>query len=101
MTRHIVEGDLGDVTHFIDVQGWTDGLPVVPPTEDRVVRMLGDFRGEDSIGAVPPGYGQASNEVLACNAVMAGCAPAMFPVVRAAIQAMLQRQFNLGAIQAT
>jgi hypothetical protein len=101
MTRHIVEGDLDDVTSFIDGQGWTDGLPVVPPTEDRVARMLGGFRGADSIGSMPPGYGQASNEVLACNAVMAGCTPAMFPVVRAAIQAILQPQFNLGAIQAT
>lgn len=101
MTRHIVDGGFDEVERFIDDQGWSDGLPVVPPTADRVARMLGDFPADGVVGDVPPGYGRATNEVLASNAVMAGCTPAMFPVVRSAIRAMLEPRFNLGGIQAT
>jgi hypothetical protein len=101
MTRHLIEGTLDDVIEFLESAGWTDGLPVVPPTADRVAHMLGNFPPAASVGAVPPGYGEASNELLACNAVMAGCTPLMFPVVRAAIQALLEPQFNLVGVQAT
>jgi hypothetical protein len=80
-----------------------DGLPLVPPTEERVAEMLGAYesRREESIGAVPPYGGEATYETLAVNAVMAGCRPSYFPVVCAAVRASLEPDFNLYGIQAT
>ncbi len=80
---------------------WCDGLPIVPPTEDRVRTMLGDADGGRSLGAMPPLWREATLEKLAINAVMAGCTPAMFPVVVAAVEAMLDPTFNLYGVQAT
>lgn len=84
-------------------QGWTDGLPVVPPTEERVYAMLEGTRrrGDEILGAVPPNLTECSVEKAAINAVMAGCRPEYFPVVLAAIEAALMPQFNLHAILAT
>jgi hypothetical protein len=80
---------------------WCDGLPIVPPTEERVRRMLGARDGERSLGAMAPQWGQATLGKLAVNAVMAGCRPAHFPVVVAAVEAMLDPAFNLYGVQAT
>ncbi|MBI1845985.1 MAG: hypothetical protein HYR86_03310 [Candidatus Rokubacteria bacterium] len=80
---------------------WCDGLPVVPPTEERVCAMLGEADGGRSLGAMPPLWREATLEKLAINAVMAGCAPPMFPVVVAAVEAMLDPAFNLYGVQAT
>lgn len=82
---------------------WGDGLPVIPPTEDRVYAML-DFVGQPPdklVGEMPPAQGEATLEKLAINAVMAGCLPEYFPVVIAAVEAMLEPQFNLFGIQDT
>ncbi|MBI3969014.1 MAG: hypothetical protein HY329_25520 [Chloroflexi bacterium] len=70
--------------------GWTDGLPVVPPTEDRVERMLrGTTRRPDEIVAtLEPKRGQATVEKIAVNAVMAACPPEYMPVIIAAVEAM-------------
>jgi AhpC/TSA family protein len=76
-------------------RGWTDGLPVVPPTADRVAAMLGAFEPDRSLGTVPPGLGEATLERVAACAVLAGCKPAYFPVVVAAVEAMLEPAFNL------
>jgi hypothetical protein len=76
-------------------RGWTDGLPVVPPTADRVAAMLGAFDPDRSLGAVPPGLGEATLERVAACAVLAGCKPAYFAVVVAAVEAMLEPAFNL------
>ncbi len=62
-------------------RGWTDGLPVVPPTPDRVEAMLGRCDGRVSLGPVPPDMGEATLERVAACAVLAGCRPAYFPVV--------------------
>jgi hypothetical protein len=80
---------------------WCDGLPVVPPTEDRVRAMLGGADPRRSLGAMPPLWRQATLEKLAINAVMAGCEPAYFPIVVAAADATLDPAFNLYAVQAT
>jgi hypothetical protein len=80
---------------------WCDGLPIVPPTEDRVRRMLGGAPSDRSLGAMPPMWRQATLEKLAVNAVMAGCEPAHFPLIVAAVQAMLESSFNLYGVQAT
>lgn len=84
-------------------QGWTDGLPVVPPTPARVKRMLsGTNRNPDElIAPVPPKWGRATVEKIAINAVMAGCTPAYLPVVLTAVEAMTAEQFNLHGVQVT
>jgi hypothetical protein len=84
-------------------RGWTDGLPIVPPTEDRVEKMLSGTtrKSQDVIGEVPPGNGIATVEKIAINAVMAGCMPQYVPVLITALEAMLERKFNLYGIQAT
>jgi hypothetical protein len=76
-------------------RGWTDGLPVVPPTTDRVENMLGRYAGPTSLGQVPPAMGEATLERLAACAVLAGCRPEYFPVVVAAAKAALDGRFNL------
>lgn len=76
-------------------RGWTDGLPVVPPTAERVEAMLGGADGSVSLGLVPPAMGEATLERLAACAVLAGCRPSYFPVVVAAAKAALDPAFNL------
>jgi hypothetical protein len=80
---------------------WCDGLPIVPPTAERVRAMLGGAPGERSLGTMPPLWRVATLEKLAVNAVMAGCEPAAFPVIVAAVAAMLDPSFNLYGVQAT
>jgi hypothetical protein len=80
---------------------WCDGLPIVPPTEARVAAMLGGADPRRSLGAMPPLWREATLEKLAVNAVMAGCEPAAFPVVVAAVEAMLDPAFNCYGVQAT
>ena len=82
-------------------RGWTDGLPVVPPTRSRVARMLGDYSGDVSLGIVPPGTGELTLERLAVCAVLAGCHPSYFPVVKAAAEAALDPAFNLHGVTNT
>ena len=84
-------------------QGWTDGLPVVPPTEPLVREMLAFYGGDPSfsLGTLQPRNAQATLEKLAINAVMAGCLPEYFPVVVAAVKAALDKDFNLAGNAAT
>ena len=84
-------------------KGWSDGLPVVLPTTERVERMLAycDRPYEEPIAMLAPRYGAATPLRLAANAVMAGCRPEYFPVVIAAVEAMADEAFNLYGIQAT
>jgi hypothetical protein len=78
-------------------QGWTDGLPVVPPTEERVAAFLAYLGRErdEVLGGVPERRRSVTVEQVVANAVMAGCLPEYVPVVVAAVQAMLQPRFNL------
>jgi hypothetical protein len=84
-------------------RGWTDGLPVIPPTPEAVREMIdaGGFKGDELLGIIPPLNGRATVEKIAANAVMAGCLPAFFPLVIAALKAMMQPCFNLTGIQTT
>ena len=81
--------------------GWTDGLPIVPPTADRVRTFLESVGRSplELVGEIPPRGGRATVEKLAANAVMAGCLPEYFPVVIAAIDALLLPRFNLASVQ--
>ena len=86
---------------FFFAQGWTDGLPVVPPTHAAVRAMLAmTQRGADEeIGPIPPRMRMATIEKIAINAVMAGCRPEYFPVVLAAVDAMLDDACRLYGIR--
>ena len=84
-------------------RGWTDGLPVVPPTPERVMRMLAGTAREASevIGEVPPDRVPCSIEKLAINAVLAGCKPEYFPLVIAAVEAALDDRFCMHGLLCT
>ena len=84
-------------------RGWTDGLPVVPPTPARVEAMLAwtDFEPDDVVAELPPLGGRATVEKIAINAVMAGCRPEYLPILIAAVQALADPRLNLQALQAT
>ncbi len=88
--------------YFFD-KPWSDGLPVIPPTEERLALMLAGARRApgDVIGDVPPLLGQARVETIAVHAVMAGCKPEYMPVLIAAMEAILEEKFNMGGVQAT
>jgi hypothetical protein len=102
-TRELLEDDAEQVSSFLYERGYTDGLPVIPPTETRVERMLAATRRDpgESLGVVPPANGQATVEKIAINAVMAGCRPEYLPVVLAALEAVLTHDFDLAALQTT
>ena len=84
-------------------RGWTDGLPVVPPTPEKIAAMVDALGGDpDAVeGKVAPRWGVLTREVLAINMVMAGCLPAYAPVVCAAMRALMDPAFNLNGVQAT
>jgi hypothetical protein len=84
--------------------GCTDGLPVVVPTPERVDEMLAaapSFGRDDLVGVVAPRMGRVSVADIAANAVMAGCLPAHFPIVVAAVRAVCDPAFALGVVQGT
>jgi hypothetical protein len=84
-------------------KGVTDGLPVIPPSRERVTRMLaGTTRDpQDLVGDVAPNYGRATVEKVAINAVMAGCRPEYLPVVLACVEAACTDEFNMHGLLAT
>ena len=92
-----------DLVEWYFEQGWTDGLPVVAPTEDRVVRMLdGTTRSpDDMVALMPPSLVECTVEKVAVNAVMAGCRPEYLPVVLAALEAVCTDEFNMHGVLAT
>ena len=77
-----------EVNDYYFKQGWTDGLPIVPPTEERVAAMLQytDRDPDEVIAVLEPKRGVATVEKIAVNAVMAGCLPQYLPMLIAAIQ---------------
>jgi hypothetical protein len=84
-------------------RGWTDGLPVIPPTRERVLRMLtGTTRHpQDAVAIAPPDLVELTVEKIAINAVMAGCLPEYMPWVIAALEAVCNDQFNMHGVLAT
>ena len=99
----MVSSGTADITDAIELMfetGWTDGLPVVPPTESRVKQFI-DFTGKSAdqlIAELPPLGGKATVERIAVNAVMAGCLPEHMPVIVTAIKAMMDDRFNLRGV---
>ena len=98
-----ISDDLEGIQRLYLERGWSDGLPIIPPTLERVAAMLeGSGLPPDRVlGEIPPNYGAATVEKLAINAVMAGCLPEYMPVLTAAVEAICDPAFNLYAIQAT
>src|SRR4029450_10675662 len=92
-----------DIDEDYQARGWTDGLPIVPPTEARVRDFLEHTKREprEAVGVLPPRQGGATVERIAANAVMAGCKPEYLPVILAAIEALADPLFNLDSVQAT
>src|SRR6476469_3490855 len=95
--------DLDAINRLYRERRWSDGLPIVPPTVQRVERMLRHTqrRRDQIIARVAPGYGVATVERIAINCVMAGCDPEYLPLLIAATEAVADPAFNLQGIQAT
>jgi hypothetical protein len=95
--------DLEAVLDMLESNGWTDGLPVIPPTVERVERALRAVGRApvEELGTVPPRWGVATVGVVVANAIMAGCRPPEIPVVLAAVEAVLRKPYNLYSVQAT
>ncbi|SFM77633.1 thioredoxin family protein [Halopseudomonas yangmingensis] len=102
-SREIDVGDAEDAIEACYERGWSDGLPVVPPTPVRVLRMLkGTSRAPDEvIGLMPPDLVPCTVEKVAVNAVMAGCKPEYMPVLLAALEASLTDAFGLHGLICT
>jgi hypothetical protein len=102
-SRRIDVAELEDEFELMFQRGWTDGLPVVPPTEERVLRMLqGTSRSPDEIVAtVPPDLVEVTVEKVAIAAVMAGCLPEYLPWVLTAVEAACNDTFNMHGVLAT
>ena len=98
-----LEFDADDDIEACFDQDWSDGLPVVPPTQVRLIRMLaGTHRDpQEYIGDVPPDYGRCTIEKIALNAVLAGCRPEYLPVVIASVEAALEDEFCMHGLLAT
>src|SRR5712691_4436273 len=108
-SRRAREANTARVPHGTDLvewyfeQGWTDGLPVVPPTPEAVDAAVAALGGDPDFVEcqVPPRQGSLTREVLAINLVMAGGKSEYAPIVRAALLALAAPAFNLNGVQAT
>jgi hypothetical protein len=100
-------GSLGELmTHVYEYaydQGWTDGLPIIPATAEAVAHFVAASgrQADEVIGIIPPRKGRATVEVIAVNAVMAGCRPEYMPVLIAALDGLTDQHFPLEFMQVT
>ena len=102
-SRNIQLAELEDDAEGCYERGWSDGLPVIPPTRVRVIRMLKgtDRSPGEIIGNIPPDNAPCTIEKVAINAVLAGCKPEYFPIVLASVQAALQDKFCMHGLLCT
>lgn len=102
-SRRVELAALEDPQEAMHARGWSDGHPLVPPTEARVLSMLeGTTRPpEQVVAVVPPNLVECSVEKVAVNAAMAGCKPEYLPVVLAALEAVCSERFNVHGVLAT
>ena len=103
IARTVEFSDAEDEFEAMYARGWTDGFPVIPPTRERVLRMLtGTTRHpQDVVAIAPPDLVELTIEKIAINAVMAGCLPEYMPWVIAALEAVCNDQFNMHGVLAT
>jgi hypothetical protein len=99
----ITRDAFSEINNLFYKRGWTDGLPIVPPTRELVKEMLRgtDLPPDKVVGTVDLMKGQATVEKIAVNAVMAGCRPEYMPVLIAAVQAITEPEFGLIGLSAT
>jgi hypothetical protein len=97
----VFSGDLAEVQRFFYKRGWTDGLPIMPPTREAVDEMLTgtDLPADHIVGKMIPRLGKTTVEKIAINAVMAGALPTAMPVLIAAVEAMLDPLSSYGIFQ--
>ncbi|MCX7366579.1 MAG: thioredoxin family protein [Alphaproteobacteria bacterium] len=102
-SREIALGEWDDPIEACFERGWSDGLPVVPPTDERILRMLGGTERKPSeiVGLIPPNLSPCTVEKVAINAVMAGCKPEYMPVVLGVLEAALDPLFVLHGLLCT
>ena len=100
---HTVDDDAEAAFEYAYAKGWTDGLPIIPPTPARIERMLAHLGRDpdDVIAELPPRWGKATIELIVINAVMAGCRPEYLPVLIAAVKAVADPAFGLHGVQPT
>lgn len=98
-----VDSDTEKVSYDFYMRKLTDGLPIIPPTKEKLLKFLHytDYNPDDVITILPPKQGKATVEKIAINSIMAGCIPAFMPVIQHAVQALSQDQFNLPGVNAT
>ena len=101
--RRIEIAEADDEFEFMFDQGFSDGLPLIPPTPERVIRMLSGTNRDpqEIVATVAPNMGEATVEKVAINSVLAGCKPEYFPVVLAALEAACTDEFNIHGVMAT
>jgi hypothetical protein len=97
------EDSLEAINNLFYERGWTDGLPIIPPTAERVRLMISGSKlnAQEEIAVLPPKMGSATVEKIAINAVMAGCLPEYMPVIIAAVEAVADDKFKLLGVQST
>ena len=102
-SRHVELASAEDEFESMFIRGWTDGLPVIPPTPERVLRMLtGTTRNPQEVVAIaPPNLVQLTVEKIAINAVMAGALPEYLPWIITALEAVCNDEFNMHGVLAT
>jgi hypothetical protein len=101
--RRIELGGLDDQFEFMFDQGFSDGLPVIPPTPERVLKMLDATTrsAQDVVAVMPPNMADVTVEKIAINSVLAGCKPEYLPVIIAAVEAVCTDDFNIHGVMAT
>ena len=92
----VFTGNLDEVNLYFSQNGWTDGLPVIPPTPSRVAEFLKytDLAPDDVIASIPPSYRKATPRLVAVNGVMAGCPPEYMPILIAFTKALTDGDFR-------
>lgn len=97
LSEEIKLSDAEEAIEYFFTQGWTDGLPIVPPTPSKVRAMLAEMNleGTEIVGEIPERKCRITSEQVAIHAVMAGCLPAYLPVVLAAVRAVTKPEFGV------
>ena len=92
----VYKGNLDEINLYFTQNGWTDGLPIIPPTPARVAEFLKytDYKTDDVIAVIPPAYRKATAKLVAVNGVMAGCPPEYMPILIAFTKAMTDGDFR-------
>ena len=98
-----IEDSVEVINNLFIEKGWSDGLPIIPPTKEATEKMMGGTKRKpsDVVATIPPCWGEATVEKIAINAVMSGCLPEYMPVIITTIEAMADEKFRLAEIQPT